>query len=199
MARLPRRAARAAATLTLALALAASTAACSGDDDPDDDRGPDAETGQEERPPLETTARLGQVVGRLDEPDQARLQATITEIVDAWIDAAYLGDFPRTDFSDAFAGFTKGAAADARGDAALMSNKAVASRLEEVIPFRRELVIDTLAVKRRPTAVTARFVLAMRLDGELQRADRVRGSLFLTWKDGAWQVFGYDVTRGVVR
>ena len=55
------------------------------------------------------------------------------------------------------------------------------------------------AVKNRPAAVTARFVLAMKLDGELQRADRVRGSLFLTWSEGAWRVFGYDVTRGVVR
>ncbi|MCD4526180.1 hypothetical protein [Nocardioides sp. cx-173] len=185
--------------MTLALALAASAAGCSGDDKPEEDPGAAAEAGRDERPPLATTARLGEVVGRLDRPQQARLKATITEVVDAWIDAAYLGDFPRTDFADAFPGFTKGAAADARQDAALMSNQQVAPRVESVTPFRRELEIDALAVKRRPTAVTARFVLAMRLEGELKRADRVRGRLFLTWRDGAWKVFGYDVTRGVVR
>ena len=53
-----------------------------------------------------------------------------------------------------------------------------------------------LAVKRRAVGVTARFVLGMELAGEVNRAERVAGSLFLTWQDGGWQVFGYDVERG---
>lgn len=199
MLRLPGRAARTVASTALALTLVASVAACSGDEEPREDPGSDAETGQEAPPSLETTARLGRVVGRLGTAERSRLQASVTQVVDAWVDSAYLGDFPRTDFSDAFPGFTRRAAADAAADAALMSNKQVASRVEEVVAERRRVVIDALAVTRRPVSATARFVLALRLEGELQRTDRVRGRLFLTRSGDAWRVFGYDVRRGVGR
>ncbi len=51
-------------------------------------------------------------------------------------------------------------------------------------------------MKHRAVGVTARFVLGMELAGEVNRAERVAGSLFLTWQDDGWQVFGYDVQRG---
>ncbi len=36
----------------------------------------------------------------------------------------------------------------------------------------------------------------MQLTGEVNRAERVAGSLFLTWVGDGWKVFGYDVQRG---
>ncbi|MDP2772673.1 MAG: hypothetical protein Q8O61_03875, partial [Nocardioides sp.] len=120
----------------------------------------------------------------------------VAAVVDTWIDAAYLGDFPRTDFSDAFPGFTKGAAADATTDAALMSNKRFGADLEQVVATKREVVVDALAVRKNAVAATAHFVLAIRLDGAVNRKERVRGRLFLTFDKGAWRVFGYDVNRG---
>jgi hypothetical protein len=190
---------RTVSSTALALVLAASVSACSGDDEPDADPAPPADSGPQAPAPLETTARLGKVVGRLGRPERERLQSTVTGVVDAWIDSAYLGDFPRTDFSGVYPGFTKGAAADARADARLMSNQQVGARVEDVVAVRREVVVDALATRRRAVAVTARFVLAMDLEGEVQRTDRVRGSLYLTRSEGAWKVFGYDVSRGVAR
>lgn len=199
MVRLPLRAARTRRTVSAAavcLALVGSSAACSGDDDPEGGDPPAASGAPSGPPPIKTVARLGKVVGGLDKQRRARLKTQVAEVVDAWIDAAYLGDFPRTDFSDAFPGFTKGAAADAATDAGLMSNKRFGADLEQVVATKREVTVDALAVRKRAVAATARFVLAMRLDGAVQRKERVRGRLFLTYDKGAWRVFGYDVNRG---
>ncbi|SDO31194.1 hypothetical protein SAMN05192576_3811 [Nocardioides szechwanensis] len=199
MVRLPLRAGRptrAVPATAVCLALALSLTACSGDDEPEDGDPPSTSASPSGPPPIETVARLGEVVGDLDKQKKARLKTKVAEVVDAWIDAAYLGDFPRTDFSDAFPGFTKGAAADATTDAALMTNKRFAADLEQVVATRREVVVDALAVRKHAVAATARFVLAMTLDGGVHRRERVRGRLFLTYDDGAWRVFGYDVNRG---
>ncbi len=79
-----------------------------------------------------------------------------------------------------------------------MSNAAIGSRIDSVRALNRQLKIDVLAVERRPVAVTARVVLGMRVDGEVARRERVAGALYLTYGNGGWQVFGYDMTRGVL-
>ena len=192
-----RRRASSVAVTGLALSLSLSLAAgCSGDDEPEGGDQPDASGSPSGPPPIETVARLGKVVGPLDQQGRARLKTKVADVVDAWLDAAYLGDFPRTDFSDAFPGFTKGAAADAKADAALMSNQRFGPDLERVVATRREVVVDGLAVRRHAVGATAHFVLAMTLDGGVHRRERVRGRLFLTYDKGAWRVFGYDVDRG---
>ena len=191
----PRRAVSVAAA-GLALALSLSLAGCSGDDEPDGSDQPSAGDAPSGPPAIKTVARLGDVVGTLDKQRRARLKTKVADVVDAWMDAAYLGDFPRTDFSDAFPGFTKGAVADATADAALMSNKKFGADLERVVATRREVVVDALAVRKHAVAATAHFVLAMTLDGGVHRRERVRGRLFLTYDKGAWRVFGYDVDRG---
>jgi hypothetical protein len=187
---------RRATCLAVALALSLSLSACSGDEEPDDGAPSEAQSTPPGPPPVETVARLGEVVGALDKQRRARLKTKVAEVVDSWVDAAYLGDFPRTDFSEAFPGFTKGAAADAAADAALMSNKRFGRDLERVVATRREVVVDALAVRRHAVSATAHFVVAMTLDGGVHRRERVRGRLFLTYDQGAWRVFGYDVTRG---
>ncbi|WP_309649976.1 hypothetical protein [Nocardioides sp.] len=195
------RAARTAAAISLAVLLGASLSACSDDDGEPDASSPETSTGAgvDAPAPVETVAKVGEVVGGLSGPRRARLKAHVTEVVDAWIDAAYLGDYPRTDFEDAFPGFSDGAAADARTDSALMSNEPVAADLDEVVALQRRLTIDALAPGGRAVGVTARVVLTMRLSGEVNRKERVSGSLFMTYRDGDWQVFGYDVTRGRAR
>jgi len=79
-----------------------------------------------------------------------------------------------------------------------MSNAAIGPRIESVRAVNRTLKIDVLAVERRPVAVTARVALGLQVEGEVARRERVAGSLYLTYGDGGWQVFGYDMTRGVV-
>ncbi|MDQ4053053.1 MAG: hypothetical protein M3237_10180 [Actinomycetota bacterium] len=185
---------RAAAAITTAALLALT--GCSGDgDEPDAD--PSSSTARAPGPPpLATHTTLGVISGKLGDKDRARVKKKTAAVVDDWLDAAYVGDgWPRP-LDKAFPHFSSGAKRDARQDAALMSNQKLADRLETVEATKRRLRVDVLAVKRRAVGVTARFVLRMRLAGEVNRAEEVRGSLFLTNREGDWKVFGYDVQRG---
>jgi hypothetical protein len=172
--------------------------ACSGDDGDE----PDAEGGSPSAsasvpPPLPTHTTMGVISGKLDDAGRARIKKDIATVVDDWFDAAYVGgDWPRSDFDQAYPHFSAGAARDAERDAGLMSNARYGKQLDSVEATKRRLRIDVLAVHHRAVGVTARFVLGMNLAGEVNRAERVAGSLFLTWQDGGWKVFGYDVQRG---
>ncbi|MEJ7831679.1 MAG: hypothetical protein WKF79_02095 [Nocardioides sp.] len=191
--------------------LAVVLSGCSGGGDDGNDGG-EAQGGREqptnpgssasEPPLLETTATIGNVEGRFATDRRSRVKTAVTEVVDAWLDAAYVtGDFPRTDFDDAFPGFSSGARDDARSDAGLMSNQAIGDRVESVQATKRRLRIDVLATGKKAVGVTARFVLLMDLEldsgSDAERSERVAGSLFMTWRQGGWQVFGYDVKRGL--
>ncbi len=160
--------------------------------------GSSAATNPGDPQPLATHTTMGVISGRLDKASRERIKAKVSAVVDDWIDAAYVdGDWPRSDFGDAFPHFSTRAARDAEHDAGLMSNQRLGERLASVEATKRRLRIDVLAVKGRAAGVTARFVLAMQLAGQVNRSERVAGSLFLTWRDGDWQVFGYDVQRGM--
>lgn len=192
-------------TVLLVTVLAVLLGGCSAaDDEPRGNRENPADPGSStsEPPALETTATIGNVEGPFDGKRRTRVKTAVTEVVDAWLDAAYVtGDFPRTDFDDAFPGFSSGARDRARSDSGLMSNEALGDRIESVEATRRRVRIDVLAIRRKPVGVTARFVLQMDLEltsrRDVERADRVAGSLFMTWRQGGWQVFGYDVKRGL--
>ncbi|MEJ7834074.1 MAG: hypothetical protein WKF79_14240 [Nocardioides sp.] len=187
--------------------LAVVLSGCSGADDGDEsqssrEKSTNPGSSAFEPPRLETKATIGNVEGRIAAERRSRVKRDVTEIVDAWLDAAYVaGDFPRTDFDDAFPGFSSGARDDARSDAGLMSNQAIGDRVESVQATKRRLRIDVLATGKKAVGVTARFVLLMDLEldsgSDAERSERVAGSLFMTWRQGGWQVFGYDVKRGL--
>ena len=162
-----------------------------------------APTSAPEPAPLETTSSIGRVDGALARSDRGPLRVRVTEALDAWIDDAYGGDYPRGDFSDAYASFTKEARPRAREDAALLSNARIGRRLETVVPVQRQVVLDVLAVEGKAVGVTAKVRLAFDVTGPLTgdrtRTDRVTGSLFLTFDrsggPAGWRAFGYDLTR----
>jgi hypothetical protein len=79
-----------------------------------------------------------------------------------------------------------------------MSNAALGDRVDSVTAKKRELSIDVLADRGRPAGVTGRFVLVLKLDGQVTRTDRIAGRLFLRRGHGGWKVFGYEVKRGTV-
>lgn len=146
---------------------------------------------------IETRTTMGRVVGRLGPKDRRRLQRTITGVVQRWFDKAYVGgDYPRSDFRDAFPGFTPGARDRARGDKLLLTNKGIGSRIDGVTPTRSRLRLDVVSVRTRPVGVTARFQLRFRTEGDLTRRIRVKGRLMLSRQDSGWRIFGYDVARG---
>jgi hypothetical protein len=150
--------------------------------------------------PLTTRAEVGTVVGRLPGTRRKAVRVQVTDVLDRWWDAAYVGgEYPRTDFGR-YPGFTPGAARRATYDRDLMSNADIGERVVSVTPLMRRARLDLLAVDRRVRSVTARFDLRMRVD--LAGADapsrrlQVRGRVFLTRQAAGWRVFGYDVTKG---
>jgi hypothetical protein len=156
-----------------------------------------ASTATDERP-LVTMATVGRVTGKLGDKKKQQMKADVTEVMDAFFDNGYLGDFPRSSFDKAYASFTTGARADARRDADLLSNAKIADRIDGATSTKRRVAIDVLAVKGKAQGVTARFTLEFDTSGELERTDRVRGYLLLDNEGDGWQVFGYDVMRSVI-
>jgi hypothetical protein len=192
---------RALLAVIVAACLALSVSACSGDSgepaaEPADD-GTGASETTDAPPPLETTATLGKVTGRLPKGKRSKVRQQVARAVDAWFEAAYVGgDYPRNDFAASWPGFTTGAKADAKSDKALMSNQDIGAHVDAVEATTRKVSVDVLAVKGHAAGATARFVLRFRTEGEAQRKIEVRGRLFLTPGADGWRIFGYDVTKG---
>ena len=172
---------------------------CSGDDDPgasgDEPTGDPSGTAAGGTVPLR--ADLGKVSGRLKPKAAEEVVARVAPVVDGWFEAAYLaGDYPRKDFEQAFPGFTKGAANDAKGDAALMTNKEIGGDIDSVSAEIKKVDVDLLAANRKAAGATARFTLVFKTAGKYAKQVSVKGQLFLTkGDDDKWQVFGYRVTR----
>lgn len=157
-----------------------------------------SESAKPEVAPAQTKAALGVVSGKYNlVKDGPRLLRKVQTVVDGWIDAAYVeGTYPRTDFANAFPGFTKGAAASARTDEALTSNAAIGSQIDSVNPRKRAIKVDVVARDGTAFGVTARINLVLKIDGEIDRRDTISGDLYLIYARGGWQVFGYELERG---
>jgi outer membrane murein-binding lipoprotein Lpp len=142
-------------------------------------------------------ADLGKVSGRLKPKAAENVVAQVAPVVDGWFEAAVLsGDYPRKDFAQAFPGFTKGAADDAKQDAALMTNKEIGGDIDSVSARIKKVDVDLLAADRKAAGATARFTLVFETAGNYAKQVRVKGQLFLTkGDDGKWRVFGYKVSR----
>ncbi|MFL6001290.1 MAG: hypothetical protein ACJ72P_00625 [Nocardioides sp.] len=192
--KLASRPALAAASMLLCLSLGAT--ACSDDSDGGDAGSQPLPSGDPSMFQIETTTAMGQVVGRLSKQDRKRLSESITPVVQRWFNAAYVGgDYPRNDFRDAFPGFTAGARTEARHDLELMSNDSIGMRISGVTPKASEIALDVLAVHQKAVAVTARFRLAFKTQGDLVRRVGVRGRLLLTRAKPGWRIFAYHVAR----
>ncbi len=181
--------------ILLGAALAVSLSACTSDSKPAQPSVSTSPTPVE--PPLATTVKVGKITGRLRPAAAETFAVEVGVVVDGWLDAAYVGgDYPRAEFTDAFPGFTEGAAAEAGKDRQLMSNADIGARIESAVATRRVVVVDVLAAKRKPRAATARFRLVFDTTGELEKQVSVSGRLMLTRHESGWQIFAYDVAKG---
>lgn len=140
-----------------------------------------------------TRVSVGVVAGRLGTRKRAEVKQAVAAVVDRYLDGAWAGTYPRTDFSAAFADFRAPARRDAERDLSLLTNVDVGAQVSAVTPTRRRLRVDLLSPRGRSSAATARFALDLQATGEVTRSVRVRGSLLLSNQRGAWKVFGYDV------
>lgn len=192
--KLASRPALAAASMLLGLSLGVT--ACSDDSGGSDASQPPLPSGEPSKFSIETTTTIGRVVGRLPNEDRKRVANAITPVVQRWFNAAYVGgDYPRKNFSDAFPGFTAGARAEARRDKELMSNVRIGDRISGVTPKASRIALDVLAVRKHAAAVTARFRLAFKTQGDLVRRVGVRGRLLLTRSKTGWRIFAYHVAK----
>jgi hypothetical protein len=133
----------------------------------------------------------------IDAARQAKVLASVTAVVDPWFDEAFLGEFPRSDFSAAFAEFTKDAAADAQRDLDVLTSSGIADQIDSATATNRRVRLDVFAPDGHPRGVTANFVLDFDTTGDLEEQLRVHGALYLAKDKGEWKVFGYDVDQAV--
>ena len=184
------------------LGMAICLAGCSGGDE-DDEPGGDGERSASSAPTepgIDTRVEVGQVVGNLPKRPARDVAADVAGVVDRWLDAAYVGgDYPRSKFGEAFPGFTKDAAELAARQPGLMSNKAVADRVDSVTAKRRVVQVDVLAPKGEAAGATAHVNLVIELSGKVERTDQIRGRVLLTRSKSGWRVFGFDIERGEVK
>jgi hypothetical protein len=133
----------------------------------------------------------------MDAARQAKVLDGVTAVIDPWLDEAFLGEFPRSDFSAAFTAFTKDAAADAQRDLDLLTSSGIADQIDTATATNRRVRLDVFAPDGHPRGVTAYFVLDYDTTGDLEAQRRVHGALYLAKDKGEWKVFGYDVDEAV--
>lgn len=180
---------------SLGLVLALGAAGCdSGDDIEGNQDGGSSDHGTD--PPDVTTVTTLQNIGKkLDLDHRTRVKDGITAVIDPWFDGAFLGDFPRDGYADAFVGFTQGAAADAQGDLGILSNQSIADQIESATATKRRVRLDVFAFDGHPRGATAHFVLIFTTSGDVEGTMRVRGNLYVAKDKGEWKIFGYDVDQ----
>ena len=188
--------ARSALVTGVAVLLLAGAVGCDSGDDLGDS--PDASPGSHgsDLPGVDTVITIEHGEG-MDAARQAKVLNAVTAVIDPWFDEAFLGEFPRSDFSSAFAAFTRDAAADAERDIDLLSSAAIADQIDSATATNRRVRLDVFAPDGHPRGVTANFVLDFDTTGDLEEHLRVHGALYLAKDKGEWKVFGYDVDQAV--
>jgi hypothetical protein len=179
----------AAGVLTLVLGLSGCD---SGDDIEGNQDGATSDRGTD-APDVTTVVTLQNVGQDLDADHRARVKDGVTAAIDPWLEGAFLGDFPRGGYTDAFAGFTPGAAQDAERDLDLLSNQVIGDQIETATATKRRVRLDLFAPDGHPRGATAHVVLDFTTVGDLEESMRVRGDLYLAKDKGEWKIFGYDV------
>jgi hypothetical protein len=144
-------------------------------------------------PSATTDARVGAVAGRLGTGKRQQVVQETTAVTDHYLDGAFGGTYPRTDFTAAFADFRAATRRSAERELSLLTNVDVGARVTSVAETERRVRVDVLAPAGQPRAATVRFVLDLDTAGEVAQSMRVAGSLLLTKEKGTWKVFGYDV------
>jgi hypothetical protein len=179
--------------LVAAVVLVLGAAGCDSGDDIEGKQDGAPSDRATDTPDVSTVTTLQNVGKRIDPDHRARVKDGITAVIDPWFEGAFLGDFPRDGYTDAFAGFTQGAAEDAERDLDLLSNQAIADQIDSATATRRRVRLDVFAPDGHPRGVTAHVVLDFTTTGDLEESMQVRGDLYLAKDKGEWKIFGYDI------
>lgn len=138
------------------------------------------------------------VAGHLGAAPRVALEHRVGAVVSHYLQGAFLGRYPRTDFHDALGAFTHGARALARRDEGLLTNRSLGATTRSVRATHRAAYLSVVAPHGRVAGVTAAIDVALSVD----RGDRpgrrlhLAGRLLMTrTAAGGWAIFGYDLHR----
>lgn len=182
------------------LGLLLVTAGCSGDTPPAADSSQSSTPAATPSPAptfeMKPVVKVGQVVGRVSAENQGRVRRQVARSVLHWIDKAYLSS-RRTDSRKAFASFTRVARHRALRARPVTSNNGFRTGLSHITPTRLTITTDLLGVRGRAVGATAHVTLHYKVTAHHRRHVSVGGRLSLTHSPRGWQVFAYDIHRGV--
>ncbi|WP_243059362.1 hypothetical protein [Nocardioides sp. SR21] len=155
-------------------------------------------TGEEPEPPdsPSTALRVATVHGDgLDERARARFESEVSDVVARYVEAGFLGGYPRDDFVQGFEDFTSGAAEQAVGDLEVLT----AARFENASSVRATdlgAALSFYVVDGEALGATAWIDFAFDVDdGESTTTAALDGRLVLERRNERWSVFAYDVRR----
>jgi hypothetical protein len=143
--------------------------------------------------PAALRVRTVRVAGDLDPAARAEAESAVGDVLSSYVVRAFLGDYPREDFVNAFESFTGNLAEHAAVDIDQLTANRVADA-ESVTTKKLDANLSFLAQGSDIIGATAsvRFVFEATVDGEEQPLG-LRGRLMLVEEDGTWSIFGYDV------
>lgn len=183
-----RRVSRGVALGLVGLVLAATAVGCTGGDDESTEE-PTPTTTPTEPAVVPLSVSVQKVAGELTRKSRQRVVRGIEETLQAYLDGAFLGDYPRSG-EFALARFTPGAQKAATRDLDLLTGRRFRDA-EDVSARQLKAQLSVLSPGGRPAGATARIRFALDVDGT---PVTVRGRLMLTPREGTWRIFGYDIS-----
>lgn len=151
-------------------------------------------------PVVETQVVTGKLRGTLTKAGREEAVQEVAEVVDTWIDQAWLdGPWPR-EIDGVWGTFTPGAARLAQADAAMTSAAGYGPEAESVLATKRRVKVDLLGRRLDPVGATARISLHLEVrpvDAPDEPRDvRLRGRVMLTPTTDGWKIFGHELVSG---
>ena len=152
--------------------------------------------------PAPLHVEVTRVHGRLSRHARTVLAHVAGRAISTYFQNAFLaGHYPRSDFGNAFASFSKGAAGMARHDRDLLTNAPLGGDTVSVTAKRQSAYLSVLAPHKVAAGITAQIDLKFLVDhaSSPNQLVTVKGRLLLTRKpSGGWQIFGYHLSRSAV-
>ncbi|MBD3926689.1 hypothetical protein IEZ26_18870 [Nocardioides cavernae] len=176
------------ARVGVAVAAAVLAAGCSDNSPPDDEGDPTAES---------AALRVQTVTGaeRLDEQTRTEVEGAVGDVLSDYVVAAFLGEFPRQEFVQAFEPFTSVAARKATRDIDLLT-AATARDATAVRATDLDARLSFLTQAGEVLGGTAKvhFAFDATMEDGTTRPLALDGRFMLVPDDdGTWSIFGYDV------
>lgn len=197
--------------LCAAATVLAAAVACTGDDEASSTDSttqpgsPESTTESGSRAPRPTTAQgnaplkvsIEQLRGGVEHRQRPTVREAVTRPIRQWISGAYLGDYPRTSYPDAFTGWTKTAAVQARRDESTTTFGMVGRRTLTQVADHQRVRLYVFASDGRTGGATAHVDLRMtaHLKDRSTSSFMVTGRLYLVRDGSHWRIFGYDLSR----